>query len=251
MLPYGFKDPEAKVAPQEQNATEAAEKTDLWTHVRWGELQQECITQNQDRYDDVELTEGKRFRWPVDEDLDRVDEILIRANHEFIQDDTDHDGGGGSGSGDQHAVTINRFNSHTYRDWKAGRATKQGQTMKQSKKKSALVLRTYDGVEWTPAKMQHVRSYIMELNLHAGGEYEVIILSEVKDDSKQILDCEEDYRTALKRAVPPEFRDITLLFNLALIRAWYPLTHKGFVDSPSALHSNILLFSDLQPLLHR
>lgn len=231
MLPYGFKDPEAKVPLQKQNETEAAEEPEIWTHVRWGELQQECVAQNQDRYDDVELTKRKRFRWPEDEDLHQVDGVLIRANHDFMHDD-DNDN-----DDHQDAMTINRFNSHTYRDWKASQPTKQ------SKKKSALVLRTYDGVEWTPAKMQHVRSYIMELNLHSGGEYEVIILSEVKDESKQIFDCEEDYRTALKRAAPPEFRDITLLFNLALITAWFPLTHKGSVNSPSpVLHSNTFLF---------
>ena len=240
MVPYGFKDPEVKASPKKQNETEEAEQPDIWTRVRWGELQQECIAQNQDRYDDVELTEGKRFRWPEDEDLDQVDEVLIRANHEFIHDDNDDDD-------HQHAMTINRFNSHAYRDWKAGQTTKEGQATKQSKKKSALVLRTYDGVRWTPAVMQHVRSYVMELNLHSGGEYEFIILSEVKDDSQAIFDYEEDYRTTLNRAVPPEFRDITLLFNLALIRAWFPLTHKGSVQAPPpVLYSNTLLFLESQ-----
>ena len=230
MLPYGFKDPEAKVPSQERNVTDQAEEPDVWTRVRWGGLQQECIAQNQDRYDDFELTVGKRFRWPEDEDLDQADEILIRANHEFLHEDHDD-------NDDQHTMTINRFNSNTYRDWKAG------QTTKQSKKKSALVLRTYDGVVWTPAKIEHVRSYIMELNLHSGGEYEVIILSEVKDDSKMVFDSEEDYRIALKHAVPPEFRDITLLFNLALITAWFPLTHNGSVHSPSpVLRSDLFLF---------
>lgn len=86
----------------------------------------------------------------------------------------------------------------------------------------------------------------MELSLHSGGEYEVIILSEVKDDSKAIFDYEEDYRTTLNRAVPPEFRDITLLFNLALVRAWFPLTHKGSVQSPPpVLYSNTLPFLDV------
>lgn len=83
---------------------------------------------------------------------------------------------------------------------------KSDQTTKEYKKKSAMVLRTYDGLDWTPSTIQHIRSYIMELSLHSGGEYEVIILSEVKDQSKKIFDYEEAYRTALIHAAPPEFR---------------------------------------------
>lgn len=80
MLPSGFKDPEAKIIPKKHNETED-EEVDICRHFRWGKLQQECLAKNKDRYEDREIPEGNRFRWPKDEGFDEVDKVLVRANH--------------------------------------------------------------------------------------------------------------------------------------------------------------------------
>lgn len=63
---------------------------------------------------------------------------------------------------------------------------------------------------------------ITELALGSGGEYEVFILMQVKDESIPIWTSSEQYDNVVESNVPKEFRDITVLWNDDLIRATYP-----------------------------
>ena len=201
MKPYGFVDEHTmmeELTEADMNSWEEPQK-DIWKEVRWGVLQQKCIASNQDRYEPAEKSKKETFRWPESFDVEDVDDVLINSSDES----------------DILMESENPNPKATYRRWK--------ESKKEYKQKSALVLRTYDGLDWTPATVRHIRSYIMELSLHSGGEYEIIILSEVKDLEKKIFDHEEAYRKALEQAVPPEFREMTLLFNKHLLEKWYPL----------------------------
>lgn len=93
----------------------------------------------------------------------------------------------------------------------------------QHKARSAVILRAWHDMEWTDNLKQHVRSLIMELSLHSGGEYEIYILCHVKDKNIQLNQEDLDSTRQLKaKFVPPEFMDMTILFNDQTLESWYP-----------------------------
>ncbi|KAJ5087982.1 hypothetical protein N7456_011598 [Penicillium angulare] len=93
-----------------------------------------------------------------------------------------------------------------------------------SKERSAVVVRIWHDMEWTENQKQHVRSLIMELSLHSGGEYEVFLLCHVRDSTISLTDQNEESILHLKVLfVPPEFVDMTILFNDHILQSWYPM----------------------------
>lgn len=165
-----------------------------WDNVNWGKLQSNCFRRNENRYEPYNMTEAPTvFRMPSKEDHSEVNKTLILPPDE-------------SNAG------------KSYWQWQANRMD--------YKKRNAVVLRTWDGNEWTIDTIQFVRSYIMELALHSGAEYEVIILVEVKDLKKKIFDDSKAYRETLMNSVPDEFVDMTILFNRRLLETWYPKNGK-------------------------
>lgn len=87
--------------------------------------------------------------------------------------------------------------------------------------RSALLIRAWSGMDWTPHHREYLRALIMELSLHSGGEYQIYLLVHVKDDEMPIF---SDAKTIsrLKDSIPEEFRNMTLFFNNKLLEAWYP-----------------------------
>lgn len=87
--------------------------------------------------------------------------------------------------------------------------------------RSAVLVRAWHGIKWTSNHLEYLRSLIMELALHSGGEYEVFLLIHVKDDDLPIY---SDARTMdqIRNSVPQELRNITLFFNNKMLEAWYP-----------------------------
>ncbi len=188
--PYGY---EGGTFNGEKETSTRASKV-VWDNVNWGELQKNCFLRNEDRYEPYNRTDASTTLWsPSNEDHEGVDKTLV-----FPPDESN--------------------NVKSYWQWQAKR--------KGYKKRNAVVLRTWDGNEWTVDTMQHVRSYIMELALHSGAEYEVIVLCEVKDLEKKIFDDPKAYREALATSVPDEFVDMTILFNRRLLEMWYPKVGK-------------------------
>lgn len=90
------------------------------------------------------------------------------------------------------------------------------------KSRSAVILRASEEMEWSPSHRQYLRSLIMELSLHSGLEYQVFFMLDVKDESLPIEESEEAVEEIKMRAVPPEFHNMTILFNDRLLRQWYP-----------------------------
>ena len=77
----------------------------------------------------------------------------------------------------------------------------------------------------------------MELALHSGAEYEVIILVEVKNITIPIFEDEEAYRQTLLKSVPAEFSDVTILFSRDLLEKWYPkIGRHKYVNNSHQLH---------------
>nr|POE85541.1 hypothetical protein CFP56_43857 [Quercus suber] len=87
--------------------------------------------------------------------------------------------------------------------------------------RTAVVLRTWDAYEYYANQMAWMRAMITELSLDTGGQFQVFILVDVKDQAINLTD-EHSYAEVLNRSVPPELQDIALLFNEELLREWYP-----------------------------
>ena len=115
------------------------------------------------------------------------------------------------------------------------------------RQRTAVVLRGWDSVKYTPELRESMRSMIHELSLETGGEYAVYLLVEIKNPSLPIWESEAAYNEALNSCVPPEFRSLTLLFNQALLEKWYPDTNPS--NGGQALHMNqpLQLFSLFNP----
>jgi hypothetical protein len=90
------------------------------------------------------------------------------------------------------------------------------------KPRSAVVIRTWHDMEYTPNDLQHVRAMIMELSLHSGAEYEVFLLVHVRDDSVPIFSDEEAVQKLKDEYLPVEFHDMAVFFNYKLLEGWYP-----------------------------
>lgn len=88
--------------------------------------------------------------------------------------------------------------------------------------RQAIVIRSWSTYEWTEDDLHNLRSIITEAALAKSATYAVFLLVDVKDLSLNIHHNATAYQTELHRAVPAEFRDITILFDESLLRSWYP-----------------------------
>ena len=103
--------------------------------------------------------------------------------------------------------------------------------------RTAVLLRAWQGMEYTPELLQSVRSMVSELSLHSSGEYSVYLMVEIKDKDRPILTSPgfEAYQKALDDVVPLEFHNMTILFDQDLLKGWYPEVDQGGGQS---LHMN-------------
>ena len=89
-------------------------------------------------------------------------------------------------------------------------------------RRTALVLRSYEGVDYKPENMWFVRSLISEAVLRTGGEYSVVMLVNVQDKGRNIFESQEAYDEAFRALnIPPELRSITLLWDDGFLESWY------------------------------
>lgn len=90
-------------------------------------------------------------------------------------------------------------------------------------RRTAIVVRAYDGYKYTPEDMYNLRSLIVEAGLRTGGEYSVFLLVNIRDVDANVFASDESYRAALEKAgVPKELHGISVLWDEHLLRSWYP-----------------------------
>ncbi|RDW63536.1 hypothetical protein BP6252_11081 [Coleophoma cylindrospora] len=108
----------------------------------------------------------------------------------------------------------------------AGADKSKGGARKQQKPKrgtrTALLLRGYTGMVITDDEKQTIRTLVTELSLKSGGEYEVFLLVQQKDDSFKIENNQTAYQEALKKHIPQEFWDISVLWTDSEMQNLYP-----------------------------
>jgi hypothetical protein len=88
--------------------------------------------------------------------------------------------------------------------------------------RTALVLRTWTGYEYSDMQLLTIRAIINELSLQSGGEYDVHLLVHVKNDALPIWASEELYNKTIRENVPEEFWDMATLWSEPLMRTYYP-----------------------------
>lgn len=80
--------------------------------------------------------------------------------------------------------------------------------------RTAVVIRSWDEFEYKEEDILHLRAMISELSLGSGGEYEVHLLVQVKDEGKHPIWADDDtYQKHLQDSVPEEFHGITTLWS--------------------------------------
>lgn len=90
-------------------------------------------------------------------------------------------------------------------------------------RRTAIIVRAWRGYDWKSEDMQNLRSLIVEASLRTGGEYQVILLVDMKDYQPYIFASDENYEKALSElGLPAEFREIAVLWDDRLLESWYP-----------------------------
>jgi hypothetical protein len=87
--------------------------------------------------------------------------------------------------------------------------------------RTALLIRTWEGYTYTDNDIQSIRALITELSLLSGGEYQVFLFVNIKDNHANLFD-EKIRNDLLKQWVPEEFQDISILWNEGIMESWYP-----------------------------
>ncbi|KAJ9303051.1 hypothetical protein DTO271G3_425 [Paecilomyces variotii] len=137
-----------------------------WNQVKWGQLQEQCVERNANRF---------------------VDDAATDAGSEIPHPDIP------------------------------------------GEERTAVLIRTYIGKEYSENDLHVIRSMVTELALQSGGEYEVILLLHVKDESLDIQQ-EDVYREVLEENVPKEFWDMTVLWNTPLVAERYKKLDTSVID---------------------
>lgn len=91
----------------------------------------------------------------------------------------------------------------------------------QHRKRTALLVRTWEGYQYTSNDRQAMRALVTELSLLSGGEYSVFLFINVKDRSLNLTDASVQH-DFIESNVPAEFRDITVLWNEGFVEEMYP-----------------------------
>jgi hypothetical protein len=88
--------------------------------------------------------------------------------------------------------------------------------------RTAVVIRTWDEYKYGADDILYLRALISELSLGSGGEYDVHLLVQVKNQTAAIWADEQAYQTHLQLSVPSEFRGIATLWSESQSAMIYP-----------------------------
>lgn len=99
--------------------------------------------------------------------------------------------------------------------------------------RTAVVIRSWDDFEYKEEDILQLRAMISELSLGSGGEYEVHLLVQVRDESKHpIWADEKTYADHLAESVPEEFQGITTLWSETQMLMLYQGVFDTYVRGP-------------------
>ncbi|KEY73710.1 hypothetical protein S7711_06284 [Stachybotrys chartarum IBT 7711] len=171
-----------------------------WENVNWGDLQRRCVHKNAKRF---ELTRGRKNpylnAYPETREKTQPDttELTVPGAEQPLNAPPKIKGRSPIGfeTNDNRSTTV---------------TTNTGFI---PEKRTAVLLRSYTGKEYTENDKQVMRALVSELTLKSGGEYQVYLLVHVKDRALRIFDDAETYQYVLQENIPPEFHGMTVLWN--------------------------------------
>ncbi|KAM0219596.1 hypothetical protein ACHAQI_000982 [Fusarium lateritium] len=201
--------------------------------VNWGDLQRKCLHRNAQRFD--------MNRERVNEYLNMYPETVVGPQLPEEQGEPVQPGQGQISKRDvivEPAAAINtpvsapanlipvmaspQSISQPSGQQKHARTHKNPTTGYMSEPRTAILLRSYTGKDYTENDKQTIRALVSELSLRTGGQYEVFLLVQVKDNNLRIFEDDAVYQTVLSQSVPPEFRSMTILWNDDIVWKLYP-----------------------------
>ncbi|KAL4799737.1 hypothetical protein BDV19DRAFT_376171 [Aspergillus venezuelensis] len=138
-------------------------KEDFWDAVNWGRYQAECLQRNKDRYSAGPETS--------------LNGLLPLQ-------------------GKSPALAHGEQRQYEKRDGSASSSSPRLHP------RSADILRAWHDLEWTENMKHHVRSLVMELSLHSGAEYEMFLLTHVKNSDIPLDGPDEGQNIQMLRKRP-------------------------------------------------
>ncbi|KAI1760439.1 hypothetical protein GGR53DRAFT_509745 [Hypoxylon sp. FL1150] len=181
-----------------------------WDKVRWGQLQEKCARKNKARFD----MQGHPNPF--------LTTVYSRQNSSDMELNSHIESGPIHAESHLHneypKPTVRTLRRDTRDLPKAGKSKQ----IHGSESRTAVLLRTYTGKLYSENDQQVIRSLITELSLRTGGQYQVFLFVHVKDTAYAIWDDEGTYQYVLDKNVPPEFRDIAVLWNDEATQTMYP-----------------------------
>lgn len=175
-----------------------------WDKVDWGELQEECLRKNSDRFD---------LRGPPNK-------FLSTYEAEGEDDPKSTDTPRFKPRGSSNRVSERKARAHR-RGYSLSSIFYEDDVEPAPEQRTALLLRSYTGKMYNDNDRLVIRSLITELSLRTGGEFQVFLFVHVKDDY-DIWKNAEAYRFMVEHTVPQEFWNITVLWNDAAVQKLYP-----------------------------
>jgi hypothetical protein len=184
-----------------------------WDNVNWGQLQKFCYEKNAGRYTQIE-------------DMPKVEV-----------------------GGFSRSLTAREVEDDHIED--EAEARTQGlhgipEAIIKPKSRTAVLLRTYSGKNYTENDKQNIRSLVTELSLRSGGEYQVYLLVQIKSDLLIWTDTAM-YDKAVHENVPQEFWGMTVLWDDAKMREWYPLIPKEVNNVHQSQWLSVQMFTQENP----
>lgn len=177
-----------------------------WTKVEWGRLQSECAEKNKARFDkSIGATNGgtDRHDAATANNGKSADELRKQRQTPRLGERTSVDADE-TESGNLTLPTIRPENP--------------------AESRTAVLLRSYTGKQYTENDIQVMRALISELSLRTGGKYQVYLLVQVKDQLEDLaLWDAATYKYVLQTQVPREFHDIAILWGSYQVQEMYPL----------------------------
>ncbi|KAK3377861.1 hypothetical protein B0H63DRAFT_227807 [Podospora didyma] len=131
-----------------------------------------------------------------------------------------------------------RFVEAEKKDDPLAKATRRESRKLEKITRTAIVIRTYVGFQWTQHSILNFRAMISELSLRSGGEYSIHFLLHVRDDDAPIWADPASAQRVLDENVPAEFHGLCTLWSEAQMRLLYPGNFGSTVENPSngAIH---------------
>jgi len=194
-----------------------------WDNVNWGDLQHQCLEKNAARFassgpanpyvatgadasadlkrdtdasEDVDGTERTENAGDLDEDVP-----VMHTLKQFWRKPSAHGA---------------RRTSH-----KAADDSKRAHnTTSQLEPRTAVLLRSFSGKNYTENDKQVIRSLVTELTLRSGGEFQVFLFVHIKDNDLELW-SKDAYQKAVEEFVPQEFRSIAVLWNEPAVDRMY------------------------------